>query len=102
MVYGQTEVTRDLMERARAAGLPTVYEAEDVSLHGFDGERPRVRYRQDGATHELDCDFIAGCDGFHGVCRAERAGAARSRPTRRSIRSAGSACWPTCRRSRTS
>lgn len=67
--YGQTELTRDLMEARQAAGLATVYEAADVSLHGFDGSRPVVRYRKDGATQELQCDFIAGCDGFHGVSR---------------------------------
>jgi p-hydroxybenzoate 3-monooxygenase len=69
-VYGQTEVTHDLMDARAGAGLSTVYEAEDVSVHGFDGERPSVRWRQDGADHELSCDFIAGCDGYHGVCRA--------------------------------
>ena len=70
MVYGQTEVTRDLMEARAAAGLPSVYEAEDVSVHGFDGDQPVVRFRRDGAERELACDFIAGCDGFHGVSRA--------------------------------
>ena len=70
MVYGQTELTRDLMEAREAAGLPTVYEARDVSIHDFDTGTPRVRYTKDGQTHELACDFIAGCDGFHGVCRA--------------------------------
>jgi p-hydroxybenzoate 3-monooxygenase len=70
MVYGQTEVTRDLMDARRAAGLPSVYEADGVSIHGFDGERPSVRFHHGGATHEIGCDFIAGCDGFHGVCRA--------------------------------
>ena len=69
VVYGQTEVTRDLMDARRAAGAKTVYEAEDVSLHGFDGSAPTVRYRYGGRTHELACDFIAGCDGFHGVSR---------------------------------
>jgi len=68
--YGQTEVTRDLMGARAAAGLPTVYEAADVSIHGFDGQRPTVRYVTDGQAHEIQCDFIAGCDGFHGVCRA--------------------------------
>ncbi len=62
------------MEARRASGAPSVYEAEDVSLHDFDGDAPVVRYRNGGATHELACDFIAGCDGFHGVCRAERPG----------------------------
>ncbi|MDD0838078.1 4-hydroxybenzoate 3-monooxygenase [Curvibacter sp. HBC61] len=70
MVYGQTEVTRDLMAARAAAGLTTVYEASDVSLHDFDGGQPRVRYQKDGVTHEIACDFIAGCDGFHGVARA--------------------------------
>ena len=70
MVYGQTEVTRDLMDARAAAGLTTVYEAGEVSVHDFDGERPRVRYTSQGQQHELSCDFIAGCDGFHGVCRA--------------------------------
>jgi len=70
MVYGQTELTRDLMEARQAAGLSTVYEAADVQVHDYDGDRPRVSYRRGGQTHEIDCDFIAGCDGFHGVCRA--------------------------------
>jgi p-hydroxybenzoate 3-monooxygenase len=70
MVYGQTEVTRDLMDARRAAGLRSVYSAENVSLSGFDGERPTVRFRADGEDHEIQADFIAGCDGFHGVARA--------------------------------
>ena len=69
-VYGQTEVTRDLMERRDDVGRTTIYEAEGVSLHGFDGDAPFVRYRHDGVEQELRCDFIAGCDGFHGVSRA--------------------------------
>jgi p-hydroxybenzoate 3-monooxygenase len=69
MVYGQTEVTRDLMDARAASGATTVYEADDVTLHDFDGDRPRVSWRKDGAPHEVDCDFIAGCDGFHGVAR---------------------------------
>jgi p-hydroxybenzoate 3-monooxygenase len=69
VVYGQTEVTRDLMDVRRASGAPSVYGAEDVAIHGFDGDRPSVRYRHSGTWHELACDFIAGCDGFHGVCR---------------------------------
>jgi p-hydroxybenzoate 3-monooxygenase len=70
MVYGQTELTRDLMDARAAAGLPTVYEAHDVAVHDFDGTKPRVTYEKDGKQHEIECDFIAGCDGFHGVCRA--------------------------------
>ena len=69
VVYGQTEVTRDLMDAREAAGAPTIYEAEDVSLHDFDTPKPLVRYRNGGATHEIACDFIAGCDGFHGISR---------------------------------
>jgi p-hydroxybenzoate 3-monooxygenase len=68
--YGQTELTRDLMDARKAQGLPTVYEAANVSIEGFDGDKPLVRYQKDGATHELQCDFIAGSDGFHGVSRA--------------------------------
>ncbi len=70
MVYGQTEVTRDLMDARDASGGVTVYEAADVVLHGFDGAHPRVGYRRDGVAHEIACDFIAGCDGFRGVSRA--------------------------------
>ncbi len=70
MVYGQTELTKDLMQARAAAGLKTEYEAKDVSVHDFDSAKPRVRYVKDGASHEIECDFIAGCDGFHGVCRA--------------------------------
>jgi p-hydroxybenzoate 3-monooxygenase len=70
MVYGQTEVTRDLMDARTAAGLTTVYEAQDVALHDFDSAKPRVTYFKDGTAHELHCDFIAGCDGFHGASRA--------------------------------
>lgn len=69
-VYGQTEVTRDLMDARAAEGLTTVYEAHNVSVHDFNGQHPRVTYEKDGQTHTVDCDFIAGCDGYHGVCRA--------------------------------
>ena len=68
-VYGQTEVTKDLMDARAVAGANAVYEAEDVSIHDFDTVRPKVRYRNDGVGHEIACDFVAGCDGFHGVCR---------------------------------
>jgi p-hydroxybenzoate 3-monooxygenase len=70
MIYGQTEVTLDLMNARNAAGLTSVYEAKDVQPHDFDGSHPRVTYVKDGVTHTIDCDFIAGCDGFHGVSRA--------------------------------
>jgi len=70
IVYGQTEVTRDLMAARAAAGLPTVYQASDVAPHGFDTTSPSITYTHDGQAHELRCDFIAGCDGYHGPCRA--------------------------------
>jgi p-hydroxybenzoate 3-monooxygenase len=71
MVYGQTELTHDLMDARKAEGLSTVYETRDsVTLHDFDGTHPRVRYVKDGKTHEIECDFIAGCDGYHGPSRA--------------------------------
>jgi p-hydroxybenzoate 3-monooxygenase len=69
VVYGQTEVTRDLMDARAAAKLPTVYEAQEVSIHGFESGKPFVRFRSNGELHDVACDFIAGCDGFHGVCR---------------------------------
>src|SRR5678815_4545750 len=68
-VYGQTEVTHDLMNARAASGAPSVYEAEGVALHDFGGSSPRVTYRHLGVAHEVACDFIAGCDGFHGVSR---------------------------------
>src|SRR5271156_2886101 len=67
MVYGQTEITRDLMDGRAAAGAPTIYSAHDVALHDIGSDRPRVAYVAKGQTHEIACDFIAGCDGFHGV-----------------------------------
>ena len=69
IVYGQTEVTRDLMQARADCQAVTVYEAGQVGIHGFDGASPSVRYCKGGAMHEIACDFIVGCDGFHGVCR---------------------------------
>jgi p-hydroxybenzoate 3-monooxygenase len=68
-VYGQTEVTRDLMQARDTAGAATVYEAEDVTLHGVDGDAPLVRWRSGGVEHALECEIVAGCDGFHGASR---------------------------------
>ena len=68
-VYGQTEATRDLMGAREAIGAPTVYAALDVTLHDIDSDRPRVIYRCEGAERQVFCDYIAGCDGFHGVSR---------------------------------
>lgn len=68
-IYGQTELTLDLMRLRSAAGLETVYEVSGVTPSGFDGSSPRVSYWKRGVRYELRCDYIAGCDGFHGVCR---------------------------------
>jgi p-hydroxybenzoate 3-monooxygenase len=68
-IYGQTEVTRDLIDARTAAGGNLIFEATEVSVAGFAGATPTVRYRHDGKIQELSCDFIAGCDGYHGVCR---------------------------------
>ena len=68
--YGQTEVTKDLMDHRAERGLETIYEATHVTLQDFDSKSPKITYEKDGQTHEVSCDFIAGCDGFHGVSRA--------------------------------
>jgi p-hydroxybenzoate 3-monooxygenase len=68
-VYGQTEVTKDLMDARVAAGGNLVFEASDVTVSGIDGTAPTVRYMQAGQNHTLTCDYVAGCDGYHGVCR---------------------------------
>jgi len=70
VVYGQTEVTRDLMADRADKGLTTIYEADNVMVHDYDSTNPRVTYDKGGKSHTIECDFIAGCDGFHGVCRA--------------------------------
>ena len=69
MVYGQTEVTRDLMAAREAAGAQTLYYASNVQPHGMKTDAPYVTFEKDGETWRLDCDYIAGCDGFHGVAR---------------------------------
>jgi len=69
-VYGQTEVTRDLMNAREKAGLTTIYSAQDVEIFDFESATPKVRFKKDGESVQIDADFIAGCDGFHGVCRA--------------------------------
>ena len=68
-IYGQAEVQRDLMDAHAAMGTTIVYEVDDVSLHGLTSNTPRLRYHKAGAVHEIACDFIAGCDGSHGVSR---------------------------------
>lgn len=69
MVYGQTEVTRDLMEAREASGATTYYLAEDVQLHDLKTDSPRVSFKANGEELNINCDFVAGCDGFHGVSR---------------------------------
>jgi p-hydroxybenzoate 3-monooxygenase len=68
-VYGQQEVVKDLIAARLDAGGELLFEVEDVTLDGLESERPRLRFRHAGSEHELRCDVIAGCDGFHGVCR---------------------------------
>lgn len=69
MVYGQTELTRDLMDAAPERGLEVIYDAADVALHGIEGDAPFVTYAKDGESRRIDCAYIAGCDGFHGPSR---------------------------------
>lgn len=69
-VYGQTELTKDLMQARTEAELTSFYEAKNVQIHEFYGEQPSVTFEQEGRQVKLNCDFIAGCDGYHGVCRA--------------------------------
>ena len=69
VIYGQTEVVKDLIAARLASGHPLLFEVENVTVHDLDTARPRIRYRHEGRDEELECDVIAGCDGFHGVCR---------------------------------
>src|SRR5580704_10140482 len=68
-VYGQNEVIRDLIKARLDAGAEIAFEVENLSVHDLESATPRIQYRHNGAAHEVVCDFIAGCDGFHGVCR---------------------------------
>ena len=71
IVYGQQEVVKDLVAARLAGGGTLHFEVEDTAVHDFgDDGRPSIRFRRDGQAHEIRCDFIAGCDGFHGICRA--------------------------------
>ncbi|KXI26752.1 4-hydroxybenzoate 3-monooxygenase [Paraglaciecola hydrolytica] len=69
MCYGQTEVTRDLMAARAEQGQTTYYSSSKVALHDIESAQPSVTFEQDGVTYQLECDYIAGCDGFHGVSR---------------------------------
>jgi len=69
VIYGQTEVVKDLIAARIESELPLLFEVGDVSVHEIDTEQPKIRFSHDGERLELECDVIAGCDGFHGVCR---------------------------------
>ena len=68
-IYAQQEVIKDLVAARLAAGLPILFDVSDVSVHDFDTAKPSIRFRTDGKDEILHCDYIAGCDGFHGICR---------------------------------
>ncbi len=69
LIYGQTEVVKDLIAARLDSGLPLLFEVDDVSIHDLVSSGPQIRFSHDGDHYELACDVIAGCDGFHGVCR---------------------------------
>jgi len=68
-IYGQQEVVKDIVARLLSDGEQILFEVEDVSIHDFADGAPKIRFRHDGAAREIDCDFVGGCDGFHGICR---------------------------------
>jgi p-hydroxybenzoate 3-monooxygenase len=69
IVYGQNEAMKDMIDARLETGKPIHFEVEETSVHSFDGDSPTIRFRKNGEGHEIACDFIAGCDGFHGICR---------------------------------
>ncbi len=69
VVYGQTEITADLMEAREASGAPAIYEVANVEIHDVTCDSPYVLFEKDGEQQRIDCDYVAGCDGFHGVSR---------------------------------
>ena len=69
IVYGQTEVTRDLMNARKACGAQTIYQADNVAIHDMKSDAPYITYEKDGVAQRIDCDYVAGCDGYHGVSR---------------------------------
>jgi p-hydroxybenzoate 3-monooxygenase len=69
VIYGQTEVVKDLIAARLETGAPLLFEVDDVQVDAFETDRPRIRFTHEGAAQEVECDVIAGCDGFHGVCR---------------------------------
>jgi len=68
-VYGQTELQKDLFDAREAMNANIIFEAESVSIHDFDGSSPKIRYHRNGREQQIECEFLAGCDGFHGICR---------------------------------
>ena len=97
MAYGQTNITEDLYAARDALGGQVIDEAQNVALHDIDGASPFVTYVKDGKTHRIDCEFIAGCDGFHGVEPARPSPPPSAANTRKSIPSAG---WASSRKRR--
>ncbi|MGC1465111.1 MAG: 4-hydroxybenzoate 3-monooxygenase [Pseudolabrys sp.] len=69
IIYGQQEIVKDMIEARLASGAPIYFEVEDTSIHDIDGKKPKIRFRHEGKAQEIECDFIGGCDGFHGICR---------------------------------
>jgi p-hydroxybenzoate 3-monooxygenase len=72
VIYGQTEVVKDLIAARVESGAPLLFETDGVTVHDIESDRPRIRFAHDGVEQELECDAVAGCDGFHGVCRNAR------------------------------
>jgi p-hydroxybenzoate 3-monooxygenase len=68
-IYGQQEVVKDVVDRLNADGVPIHFEVDEVSIHDFERGQPKIRFRHEGVAKEIDCDFIGGCDGSHGICR---------------------------------
>ena len=68
-IYGQQEVVKDFNAALIASGVPILFEVEDTSVHDLDSKKPKIKFRHDGKSQEIECDFIGGCDGFHGICR---------------------------------
>jgi len=68
-IYGQQEVVKDFNTALIASGVPILFEVEDASVHDLDSKKPKIKFRHDGQPQEIECDFIGGCDGFHGICR---------------------------------
>ena len=97
-IYGQNRVIEDLIAARRAYDGELRYEVSDVSLHDLESDRPTIRFRHEGREETLECDVVAGCDGFHGVSRASIPARRPHASTSGSIRSAGSGSSPRWRR----